>query len=856
MPQSTFAQASKEDPKLVASSLYIKALKLETEDMEYPKAIDTYKKIIDIAPDEKEFSAKALYRIGLCYEKMDPEDIESAQKSYQQIMDSYSSEEEMTKKAEEKIKLKGVDVYAAKFKTALREWRDSNTEDAKLLGENSEGIWNKIKPLDKEAIYGLMSTFNDEDYAVRNFFAQKLSLVADEDAIVALIKHLEDPIANIRAGSAVALQYVLNIARDVARYIDEANQIREGLSTIEQNQATQLLNYADQLEAKAKTVLHNLPLSLATDEIMVSLEKIVTDPQGRREAKISALSAISVARSATDTAEEAIIALLSSDNVELRTAAIDALGGIKSAKALSKLMELAQYEPEKDTVPHQERDWTNEPIVRRTAVTALAGIGKILGVPAIIEALDDNDLRTRVSAYTALRNITDKNLEYRPDDKPEERIKSQGEWQKWWQDTGGVDVLMERFNAFSQKWFDFPPEKLFDYELFMDEVRNRATSFAKPEEIINRAEKAFKYFTAKKDLMASDIVELGSSAAPYLLDRMGGQSDKKQNLSLTFFTADVIAKIIGAQQDYGLLEQCKRILRDESDVATKRLGAAIALGKIPKETAQGDEAEVIAGTILDSKNSALRRVAAETLGILKSPKVSDKLNAAALDSDESVQIAAIIALGKIGDKNDETVKTLEKVIKEAKSALPRQYAARTLGLIATPQAIAPLIMARTDTFLGVRNEAEKSIKILYAQDQSVAKTALDMLANSGETKVREGSAYALGDMGDKFSAKAMLYRLIDENPPRKIKDNDVRVRKSLAIALGKVGSRSKLVIEGLIKALEDDDKNVRSAGHESINAIVGGSIPSFNPIAGEDDRKSAITEIRNWLDANKNNFDD
>ena len=97
-----FAQSSKDDNQVVASSLYTKALKIETEDYNYAKAIEIYKDILSKAPDQSEFIAKALYRTGLCYEKMEPENINDAQSSYARIVSDYTNQTELVKKTEEK----------------------------------------------------------------------------------------------------------------------------------------------------------------------------------------------------------------------------------------------------------------------------------------------------------------------------------------------------------------------------------------------------------------------------------------------------------------------------------------------------------------------------------------------------------------------------------------------------------------------------------------------------------------------------------------------------------------------------------------------------------------------------------
>jgi Tol biopolymer transport system component len=83
-----------------AYDLFQKALAKERAEGKLEEAIELYKKILEQFPQNREIGAKALYRVGLCYEKLGKQE---AQKAYQRIISEYADQQEVVKNARERL---------------------------------------------------------------------------------------------------------------------------------------------------------------------------------------------------------------------------------------------------------------------------------------------------------------------------------------------------------------------------------------------------------------------------------------------------------------------------------------------------------------------------------------------------------------------------------------------------------------------------------------------------------------------------------------------------------------------------------------------------------------------------------
>ena len=219
-----------------------------------------------------------------------------------------------------------------------------------------------------------------------------------------------------------------------------------------------------------------------------------------------------------------------------------------------------------------------------------------------------------------------------------------------------------------------------------------------------------------------------------------------------------------------------------------------------------------------------------------------------------MQIEVIIAIGKIKEKSPETINMLSTVIKEAKTPLPRRYAAETLGILGDIEGIPALLIARTNIYESVKGAAADAISKIAKANPEASKSIAEKVQKEPQSLIRKGAAYALGDTEDKTMGRILIYRLIDEDFPRKVKDDDPAVRSAVAKSLLKLKSTTTTVISGLIKALEDNSEDVRIASYNALKEIAKPTI-DFNPKGKLTDRAVAIEGLRNWFSKNKDAFE-
>ena len=83
-----------------AKELFEKALYLEETKGDLEKAIELYERVVEDFPDERATAAKALFHIGVCYEKLG---LEKARKAFQKVVEDYPDQVEMAKMARAKL---------------------------------------------------------------------------------------------------------------------------------------------------------------------------------------------------------------------------------------------------------------------------------------------------------------------------------------------------------------------------------------------------------------------------------------------------------------------------------------------------------------------------------------------------------------------------------------------------------------------------------------------------------------------------------------------------------------------------------------------------------------------------------
>ncbi|MGH9379574.1 MAG: ankyrin repeat domain-containing protein [Thermoanaerobaculia bacterium] len=149
---------------------------------------------------------------------------------------------------------------------------------------------------------------------------------------------------------------------------------------------------------------------------------------------------------------------------------------------------------------------------------------------------------------------------------------------------------------------------------------------------------------------------------------------------------------------------------------------------------------------------------------------------AALESADAKQrVAALDALGNVGDTREtDTVGPILPLLADA-NEIVRQRAAAALGNIGSPRAVDGLIAALRDADEHVRQEAGAS---LGAIGDARAVSALSAATRDRDEHVRQATVSALGQIGDPRAAPTVIAAL---------KDPDEHVRQVAAGALGRLG---------------------------------------------------------------------
>ncbi len=911
---------SQEDPdrRKTSSALYYEGLRLETEKpVDLQKAIAKYKKSVDKAAEElgqeqdderkkkiRATAAAALVHIGYCCDRQEPENVAEAQAAYGRAASEFGDAEPWGAIAKEKAALKGVDVYLGQLHAALLAWRDSAARSPVDLAEKQKTAWDKIQSLQKDAVPGLLWGLGHPDEVIRHFSAEKLAEVVDGPGIEAVIAKLNDPNPDIRAGAGAAFQKIFrkfNEAADLDRSASSLRaetDIRLDLGTDKsKNSIEKLKPLAEEQQRKAQEVRRNIPDRLETEKIQGELAKLVTDESADAQVRSEAALALGRIGGLSGSTAEALLKGMESKDRNVRQASCRAAGSVDTAvsadkhKLADRLIAVVIYEPAKpldevNKVPsgneQDHPDWANDGVVRQAAAEALERIGLVKSLPALIDALDDNDARVRNSAYHALRaitKITKPDLEYEPDRPLKERKESQEKWQQWWTESQGIVVLVERFWSFQSQWKEYNAAKLFDPPLFLKEVEARLWVSPDPKSEMDRAKRVLENFQRLKDVFVQDAVDLGPGAADALLKYVGGETDKeggKANAPTRCFVAESVARLI---EKHGADAVGK--VRDalaQGDSGAKKAGAALCLGFLPKDKVGSGERDALSRALAASEPE-VREAAANSLARVGEAGNAPDLTRAAQDSEAVVQIAALRALSNIHPDNPDTVKVLgemiadepdpasgassKKVVSGPLAHLVREYAVDALGNIASPSAMPYLLRSRRDMMRNVRVASTAAVQKCHkAKPSETAEEALKVLRDEkAKTDDRIGAALCLGDTGDPAIGKALVIRLIDENPPLVLRDQDPGVRIAICQALAALKAKRLTVVEKLVDAMSDENEReaVRDAAYEALKATAGVDVPAeaqFKGSAPKDQRDPALKWWQDWFSGEKANLKD
>jgi len=234
--------------------------------------------------------------------------------------------------------------------------------------------------------------------------------------------------------------------------------------------------------------------------------------------------------------------------------------------------------------------------------------------------------------------------------------------------------------------------------------------------------------------------------------------------------------------------------------AEKRREAARALGMIGAAVRRSvpvlfakltDEDDKVYYAVVE----ALRQIGAEGIAAL---------SRALKHGNRSVRDAAIWAVGKIGPEANATVAVLLEALNEEDFRINAAWALGRIG----PDAREALVGQLRSRSADVRKHAAGVLLLMGPEGVSALEEALA----DDDPNLRRSVVVALGKIGPGARAAAAVIA-------RTLEDEDEQVRKSVVVALGKIGPGAKAAIPALGKALATDDKRFRSSVARALKKI-------------------------------------
>lgn len=239
-----------------------------------------------------------------------------------------------------------------------------------------------------------------------------------------------------------------------------------------------------------------------------------------------------------------------------------------------------------------------------------------------------------------------------------------------------------------------------------------------------------------------------------------------------------------------------------ADFASKALGA---LQETASDTIDEQVYEALIRA-LGSEDASIRRQAANTLGVIESPRAVGAL-ATVVRADESpgVRREAAWALGMI--ESTDGVDALAVAVRDTDVDV-RETAVWALGMIESPAGIDALVLAADDADPGIREQVAWALGMIEAP---AGVDPLLGLLDDTEPEVRDNAAWGLGMIESTAAVDGLARAFASES--------NADVRAQIIWALGMIEDRAG--IDTVIDGLEDDDPDVRDKSLWALGMIMG-----------------------------------
>ncbi len=460
------------------------------------------------------------------------------------------------------------------------------------------------------------------------------------------------------------------------------------------------LLYSDDPAIRSSASISLLGLNLPA--VYDSLVDILTNSTND-DVRISLIKAFSF--TGDDKALESMIELLDSENETLQITSANALGNIRTRRAIEKMIDVLIN--------------TKNSINSRILITgALAKTRSREAVKPLISLLESDNNDLRIAARDALVEITKQ---------------SDGNtnifWQEWWE----RNKVKTR-----EQWLEDIVDKVEE-----DVKKLRSQNSILRSEVAQKTIKILEtgkgkdniiQFVQLLDAIKSEYPEVRVFAARELLNH------KTPDMAIIFIdlisdtNGDIralAAKTVGEIGDVSGLNSLILALRDKETKV--RESAARALGKLGSKKAVMD----LLSALNDKENSVTCAVA-EALGEIKANEAVETLINLLSNEYPIVKESAIVALGNIRDNR--AIEPLINSLNDDEERV-RWYAADSLGKIGIQKATLPLITLLSDKSARVRESVvtalgqigdesavESLIKLLKDEDNRVAEKAASVLS--------------------------------------------------------------------------------------------------------------------------------